>query len=647
MSNTSAKKQLADLSRRGASCLTGGRGRSTGASQTGAEKPSKTPTPTTDQSPPRGRTRSKTRQLRENSQTPAQGTRKCTKAKPKPPLPPKPTPRPKSKSTPAAKPAKTTSTPVQKQKDQVNPPVYFFACSNLLERVISRESVNCIEDQQVLTAEEFEEFETPEQIFGDVLETFEAVTVVVQKEYNPPPSPPPLPPPPEHIPIPLPLPPAAMATPEQIRLLLKEALGNVGPALTQGGALEANQAAATPTLAERLAATAGNVSQVKQKQAISKPPGPTTFQGDYEENAMEFKESLEDYIESYGFTTEPEKIRMAKMFLKGPALVWFKQIDPAPTTLQDVWTAFENKYIKGEAARTTIQDLLVRQQRPGEDPLKYAEEIQRMALAVEWAKPRIIQHIVAGLQPEYKKEVIVKGLGENDLDGLLSLLRKLKNVGIGSTTAEMRNISQSLTQILTEMKSDKIEKKLAAIQPTTETVTYQQLAPVQQQQSQSPQQTPQPYQNTKPYRPPPRRFRNSTPPRQSASQGQPIIINAMQPPQPQQTIPVRQTYRPMQPRITPVLRTDGCWTCGARDHFQASCPNRQSYPMNQYPANQTGYNPVQTRSLQQPASGQGWNVNRRQGFQRRGPPPGRTQYRPPPVQTRPRGRPIYKNQGNY
>ena len=285
-------------------------------------------TPATHSSPPRGRTRSETRYI-EHLSTP------YTRSRPSPP--------PK---------------PAYLQKSAFNQNRTSNSRARKLALGSSQNTSNFPEEPEPDTPEPFEFEEIPDTYFEDIHHLF--------LEPEP-----------------------AMATPEQIRLIIKETLGPLGPNLDQHGQIipqDAQGHGTVPTLQQNLAQ---RFQHIHRKNDSTKPPGPSLFCGLEQENPMEFRERLTDYLAQTGIEQEAEKVRVAKMFLGGSALVWFKRLDPTPpATIADFWNLFNEKYVQGEAGRALLNDILSRQQGPTEDAMKYVDDIQEKSLHLAWDADR-------------------------------------------------------------------------------------------------------------------------------------------------------------------------------------------------------------------------------------------------------------------
>ena len=194
--------------------------------------------------------------------------------------------------------------------------------------------------------------------------------------------------------------PPAMATTDEIRLIIQQTLGPLGPELTNQGAL-VNNGEVRPTLSDRL-------TSIKKKTDNPKPPGPSIYSGSTEENPSEWKSKMKDYIDHGGYITDVDQMRVTKMHLKGRALIWFKNLEGAK---KDTWdhfvVEFDNKFIKGESKYIAQQALYDRKQLATETPENYVEDVLVKADMLNWTKDQTRQHLVAGLQESLKPYVIM------------------------------------------------------------------------------------------------------------------------------------------------------------------------------------------------------------------------------------------------
>ena len=440
--------------------------------------------------------------------------------------------------------------------------------------------------------------------------------------------------------------PIMAATADEVRLIINQTLGTLGPLINpQGGIVQGAQGGNAGTLLQRL----------RRRQGVSKPPGPPMFCGASDDDPVLFKEKLSDYIAQIGYDNEEDKVRAAKMFLTGTAHTWFKTLNPAPANLQALWDAFDTEFIKGEAARTLLDKLLTRKQMEHEDVMTYAEDIIAMATQLDWKQPlvannagvlpaedpgstRIKEQIIAGLTPSIKSHVVIQN--PETLASLLSLLKRLRNVGTTAPSQDLSAVQQSLAQILSQMKSDKKEKQLAAVQqeatpqPTVQAMTHT-ISPPQYVQNSAPpggyqqQYVMQPYNegNQPQYvqnnlagqfgRAPRNRFRGNQTPASNFSPPK-IIINTVQ------QEPTNRRFRPQNTRFprgryfgSANTRQAGCYSCGSPEHWFLECPSRNVY--NYPPASRP---PVMYQQPQGPqAPPQSWPPARRGNFQRRKPNP--------------------------
>ena len=301
---------------------------------------------------------------------------------------------------------------------------------------------------------------------------------------------------------------AAAATPEQIRLIIEQTLGRVGPQIQPDGQVAAD-GANRPTLLEKL-----------KKPDIPKPPGPTVFSGIPEENPVEWRDRISDYIAHAGYVEDDDQLRIVRMYLKGRAAVWYKHLeDDHKDNLENFLEAFNAKFLEGESKYSAQQALYTRRQLPGEAPEKYIEDVLVKADMLNWPQEQTLQHLIGGLQDSLKPYVIMANPGT--LEGTCDIILRAHNANKANMVNQgLPGIQSALTEILTQVKSDKGKKSSCAILEATPAPP----PPVQTQQS-------------------PRRPPRQPPPPAPAAQT-PIIINTMQPqsyPRPRQRFPRRFT----------------------------------------------------------------------------------------------------------
>ena len=390
---------------------------------------------------------------------------------------------------------------------------------------------------------------------------------------------------------------AAAATPDQIRLIIQQTLGNLGPQLDAQGAVQAD-GQNRPTLMEKL-------TTLKKKADNPKPPGPSIFGGASDDNPIEWRDKITDYIEHGGYTEDADQMRIVKMYLKGRAAIWFKNLnEDQKDTLDHFKDAFKSKFLEGESKYSAQQALYARKQLPGEEPETYIEDVLIKADMLQWTKDQTLQHLIGGLQESLKPYVIMAN--PTTLEGTCDVILRAHNANKSNLVNQgLPGIQSALSEILTQVKADKTPRKatcaVVTAQPHAETCPQPQQQPML-----SPQQPPRP--------------RRKPPPPPPVQAQPPIIINTMQP----------QPYSRPRPRIprrfprndrptTNAPRPDqgnACWTCGSYSHWKNECPQNN---MPQY-----------QRSPRQ-------NFQRRRGPS--GPPPPQQQFRQP--------RPIFKHQENY
>ena len=362
---------------------------------------------------------------------------------------------------------------------------------------------------------------------------------------TPPPLPPQLPPPPPLSPPPSPPPPLpAMATPQDIRLILQNVIGDYGNLIDQNGDLQAN-APARPSLMDRLTA-------MRRKTESSKPPGPDIFRGTTTENARIWKIKMSDYLDHCGYpeAQNAERLRVIKMFLSDQALIWYQNLAADnKNTVNNFWAAFEANYYGQGTQYALEQALLSRRQQPGEAPESYIGDVMSKANQLNWDANRTIAHLISGLNSKLKPFVMMKNPGT-----LAETARAIEMAAEAAKcqTNDLQDIQSALKDLVTQIKSDKEDRKVAAI------VTPQEPPPSVSYVSQEPQ-------KPQSYRQQPRNRDRSS------GQTQPIFNVYTG-----DSNPRFSRGRPNRGRPNTFRRFNSnsatCWNCGSPKHFQAECP---------------------------------------------------------------------------
>ena len=433
-----------------------------------------------------------------------------------------------------------------------------------------------------------------------------------------------------------------MASEQQIRMILKETLGDLGKKVDAAGQLVMdgqNQATPAPTLLERL-------TTMKKKADVAKPPGPFVFSGAMDQNPKLWKDTVIDYFD-YSGTNPDDRHRLVKMYLTGPALIWARSKNP--NSIDAFWTAFDAEYIDGSRKYITQQMTLSRKQGESEDVEDYISDLISKADMLGWPEERTMQHLMSGLNDAYKPHVIMQN--PTTLTGTIDLIRRAKNAGLViNKTPQLSAIQNSLSELLTEVKTEREEqKKVAAVElqpqesksydPDYENPSYQR-----------------PYTDQRPYYKEPyqqRRYDNNSynsrrydyqsyrgvsrpryfprPGRMESNQTPNIIINTSGVPPKQEKPQVSYTSRNSN-------QSDACFECGRHGHWASACPSKQNSRYNGGRVNTIMQQSRPIRSNGPPA------------FQRRrGPVPPRSQFtRQNQSGAAYRGRPITRNrnQGN-
>ena len=245
-----------------------------------------------------------------------------------------------------------------------------------------------------------------------------------------------------------------MATLNDLRVLLTEMFGDLGPAINPQGAVVPG-APPNPSLIEKL-------SSMKKKADVSKPPGPDIFCGSTQENARLWKTKMNDYLTHCGYTSHQERMRVIKMFLSDCALIWYEGLTPvqkANTT--NFWAQFEKQYTAADTQHAKVQALVDRKQLPTEDAESFKADVLKKAHMVGWDDDRTMQHLVSGLNSRLKPFVLMRNpttLGET------CRAIDMAEEATKAQVSDLAGVQTALKDLAVQLKTEKEEKKVAAVQ---------------------------------------------------------------------------------------------------------------------------------------------------------------------------------------
>ena len=361
-------------------------------------------------------------------------------------------------------------------------------------------------------------------------------------------------------------------TQQQLRLILRNVLGDFGNPITEAGEIqqvddgEGNNvnAPANPSLLDRL-------TTMRRKTETTRPPGPEVFRGTSAENPRLWRIKMRDYLNHAGYPAgnEVERLRVIKMFLADQALIWFEALPAAQKNTQvNFWAAFDANYF-GHANQYALQQTLIsRKQKPGEAVETYIMDVTTKANQLDWDQNRTVAHLIAGLTSKLKPFVLMKN-PETLPDTVRAI--EMAEQAASSQGAELETIQNTLKEIAIQMKTEKEEKKVAPVVPVEQPATVNYMAP---QYSQPPQQGyNMPYQSYNQQQP---RYnnqqrggkRNGNRNNNNRRQERPVIKVYNNYGRRQQGRGGQQNNQSRQnPGNGPT-----CWQCGSPNHFRAECP---------------------------------------------------------------------------
>ena len=363
-----------------------------------------------------------------------------------------------------------------------------------------------------------------------------------------------------------------MATANEMRRILNDMLGPLGPQITdQGAVVQDADHPAQPSLMERL-------TNMRRRGDVTKPPGPEAFHGTQEENARLWKTKMTDYLDHCGYPDHASKIRVIKMFLADRALVWFIALPEASkATTEAFWTAFDLQYVGAGTQYAVEQALMARKQEPAEDAETYITDVVTKANRLGWDQARTMQHLIAGLNNQLKPLVMMKNPA--DLQEACRVIGTAKEAA-KAQAAEWQGVQTAIKDLVVQLKADKEDKKVSAVQP---------------------QPPPQPFWNQPMNQPLNQSHNQPNHSRQNNRRGR-SRNNSMRPVIP---IHIHQDGPPRRNNQTQGNRrpqgnmgsNPRCWTCNQVGHFQSSCPRQQfmnpGHYSSNYPSNFQKRNPSQ------------------------------------------------------
>ena len=313
-----------------------------------------------------------------------------------------------------------------------------------------------------------------------------------------------------------------MATPSDVRRILQEIVGDLGPATRDQPA---------PTLLDKLAT-------MRKRTEMGRPPGPETFRGNSMEDPTTWLSRMEDYLALQGYQNDQEKLRVIKMFLADRALIWFEGLNAdQKRSVQTFKQAFQNKYQAPEARYAAAQALVDRKQGPDEDPENYITDVVLKGHMLGWDNARIQQQLINGLNTRYKPQVIMARPA--DLDEACSVIMTARHA-VSHQTKELEGIQSALRELSSNIKNVNEERK--TLRPP----------------AMNPMAADEPRQKKFKKR---SGFRPVVPIVISDNRPKPQEYGSPRPPRPDRD------YRSGGNR-----GNDTCWTCGSPDHYASSCP---------------------------------------------------------------------------
>ena len=146
-----------------------------------------------------------------------------------------------------------------------------------------------------------------------------------------------------------------------------------------------------------------------------------SFSGHPSEDVERFLKSIKNITKATNESENHELLEIVRGKLTQSAGIWFDNNETKFKKWSDFETAFRNRYFSTTITPKKFEQLKQRQQKSDEAIIMYCDEIINLCREVdpEMSDSTIIQHLLSGLNPNFRKELSRRESAMNSLDDFL------------------------------------------------------------------------------------------------------------------------------------------------------------------------------------------------------------------------------------
>ena len=148
-----------------------------------------------------------------------------------------------------------------------------------------------------------------------------------------------------------------------------------------------------------------------------------------------------------GVQEDEQKMRIVHLYLRDQARLWYNSLQPGQkNNLQNFRNAFLAQFAAPEQRYVLEQELMDRKMKPTETAEQYIREVRNMADKLQWDQDRVMRHLIAGLTPKLKPDVILAN--PQTLPDTIIRIKLTESARKSVDTTELSAIEQKLDQLV-------------------------------------------------------------------------------------------------------------------------------------------------------------------------------------------------------